>query len=87
MTMPDLPTEADVAALNALAHKNGYLYHGDVDRLLALVEAWAPIVEEVADALDEDDWCPCCYHDMEHEPECSFGMARAEWQRWKGETT
>ena len=78
--MPDLPTEAEVAEMRERANGWGGTYEfrpqgvQDRDRLLALVEAWAPLIEGAAFGVRQD------MDNMER-------RVHAEYRRWKGETT
>lgn len=91
--MPDLPTEAEVAAIREEerecleAVERGEVVSCATVSLLALVEAWAPIVEERAER-GEDGYCHCPTgtRGKEHQVACEIETAR-EWRRWKGEET
>lgn len=82
--MTDLPTEAEVASLRdsltgTREVPSAKVCAEQLRRLLALVEAWAPIV---AGVVDLDGVGP-----LDERQVKLLDEAYAEWRRWKGETT
>ena len=81
--LTDLPTEAEVAEIRRYEDHRARTSPFGPDglwraekaclRLLDLIEAWAPIVEEAA----ASNTCDTCSEEV-------IRVAKAVWQRWKG---